>query len=72
MLKPPRFMKEYAAYQIKTIEKLMRQYPNQETAYKNGIETINRALNLYTRGFIIIDEAMRFIADPFQDGTFIY
>lgn len=58
MIKAPRFLIEYANYKI-------RQLKNNELMYydvrEEEIEKIERAVNLFQRGFIVIDEAIRII-----------
>lgn len=58
MIKAPRFLIEYANYKI-------RQLKNNELMYydvrEKEIEKIERAVNYFQRGFIVIDEAIRII-----------
>jgi len=63
MNKAPRFLKEYAAYQKKSISE---KFPLMRSDYKQDIiDSIDRAEYLYIRGFITIDEAMRIIGGDY-------
>lgn len=61
MIKAPRFMIEYANYQIKCLEnnKLMNDGIRNEL-----IKRIDHAVRMYQFGYIMIDEAMRLISLP--------
>lgn len=64
-IKIPRFMKEYASYQTKTIceNNLMGDGVKAKAAAK-----ITKAQSLYGRGLITVDEAMLMIVYCFTDN----
>lgn len=61
MLKIPRFMREYANYEIKCYQsnKLMR--PEAKEIYINAI---SGAVKDYQKGLITVEETMRIITNP--------
>ena len=61
MNKAPRFMIEYANFQIRCLEhnKLMNDGIRNEI-----IRRIDRTVRMFERGFITVDEAMRLISLP--------
>lgn len=59
MLKTPRFMKEYASYQKKFIEKNVL---NKESG-KRSIERIDMTLRHYELGLLTVTEAMDLITN---------
>ena len=62
MNKIPRFMKEYANYNIRTI----KQNDLIEDSLKSeAIERINKSVALYEKGRMTIDETMRSIGNCF-------
>lgn len=64
MNKIPRFMKEYASYQIKSMNK----YPLMAESVKaKAYQRITNAQSLYHRGVITVDEAMKMICEYFGD-----
>lgn len=58
-----RYMREYANDKIRDIRKLIKEYPQQKEDFLRMIDAVNKAVWLYERGYIIVDEAMRLIAD---------
>jgi len=58
-----RYMREYANDKIRDIRKLIKEYPQQKEDFLRMIDSVNKAVWLYERGYIIVDEAMRLIAD---------
>lgn len=58
-----RYMTEYANDKIRDIRKLIKEYPQQKEDFLRMIDTVNKAVWLYERGYIIVDEAMRLIAN---------
>lgn len=64
MNKIPRFMKEYASYQIKHMEVyvLMGEHVKEKARQK-----IIDAQSLYSKGYITVDEAMKMIGECFKD-----
>lgn len=58
-----RYMREYANDKIRDIRKLIKEYPQQKEDFLRMIDVVNKAVWLYERGYIIVDEAMRLIAD---------
>lgn len=58
-----RYMREYANDKIRDIRKLIKEYPQQKEDFLRMIDTVNKAVWLYERGYIIVDEAMRLIAN---------
>lgn len=62
----PRFVKEFSNYQIKLYSnnKLMLPELKQE-----AINTINKAIFNYTRGYITIHETMQIINNPLYNHT---
>lgn len=64
MNKIPRFMKEYASYQIKS----MSEYDLMgETAKAKACQKITKAQSAYYRGLITVSEAMEMICHCFAD-----
>lgn len=63
MNKIPRFMKEYASYQIKSMNKydLMA-----ESVKAKACQRITNAQSAYYRGLITVDEAMKIICECFD------
>lgn len=64
MNKIPRFMKEYASYQTRTMNTndLMA-----ESEKAKARQRITKAQSLYYRGLITVDEAMKIIYECFKD-----
>lgn len=60
MIKIPRFLQEYANYKKRQLDSNSLMKPEYKAAHKAEIDTIVRQ---YSRGFIIIDEAIRMISD---------
>lgn len=58
-----RYMTEYANDKIRDIRKLIKEYPQQKEDFLRMIDAVNKAVWLYERGYIIVDEAMRLIAN---------
>lgn len=58
-----RYMREYANDKIRDIRKLIKEYPQQKEDFLRMIDEVNKAVWLYERGYIIVDEAMRLIAN---------
>ena len=58
-----RYMREYANDKVRDIRRLIKEYPQQKEDFLQMINEVNRAVWLYERGYIIVDEAMRLIAD---------
>lgn len=58
-----RYMTEYANDKIRDIRKLIKEYPQQREDFLRMIDAVNKAVWLYERGYIIVDEAMRLIAN---------
>ena len=58
-----RYMTEYANDKIRDIRKLIKEYPQQKEDFLRMIEAVKKAVWLYERGYIIVDEAMRLIAN---------
>ncbi len=58
-----RYMREYANDKIRDIRKLIKEYPQQKEDFLRMIDSVNKAVWLYERGYIIVDEAMRLIAN---------
>ena len=63
MISKKRYMREYANDKIRDIRKLIKEYPQQKEDFLRMIDSVNKAVWLYERGYIIVDEAMRLIAD---------
>lgn len=58
-----RYMTEYANDKIRDIRKLIKEYPQQREDFLRMIDSVKKAVWLYERGYIIVDEAMRLIAN---------
>lgn len=58
-----RYMREYANDKIRDIRKLIKEYPQQKEDFLRMIDAVKKAVWLYERGYIIVDEAMRLIAN---------
>lgn len=58
-----RYMTDYANDKIRDIRKLIKEYPQQKEDFLRMIDAVNKAVWLYERGYIIVDEAMRLIAN---------
>ena len=58
-----RYMREYANDKIRDIKNLIKEYPHQKEDFLRMIDSVNKAVWLYERGCIIVDEAMRLIAN---------
>lgn len=58
-----RYMTEYANDKIRDIRKLIKEYPQQKEDFLRMIDAVKKAVWLYERGYIIVDEAMRLIAN---------
>lgn len=58
-----RYMREYANDKIRDIRKLIKEYPQQKEDFLRMIDSVNKTVWLYERGYIIVDEAMRLIAN---------
>lgn len=58
-----RYMTEYANDKIRDICKLIKEYPQQKEDFLRMIDAVKKAVWLYERGYIIVDEAMRLIAN---------
>lgn len=56
-------MTEYANDKIRDIRKLVKEYPQQREDFLRMIDAVKKAVWLYERGYIIVDEAMRLIAN---------
>lgn len=63
MISKKRYMREYANDKIRDIRKLIKEYPQQKADFLRMIDSVNKAVWLYERGYIIVDEAMRLIAN---------
>lgn len=63
MFPKKRYMREYANDKIRDIRKLIKEYPQQKEDFLRMIDSVNKAVWLYERGYIIVDEAMRLIAN---------
>lgn len=58
-----RYMREYANDKIRDIRKLIKEYPQQKEDFLRMIDSVNKAVWLYEHSYIIVDEAMRLIAN---------
>ncbi len=58
-----RYMTDYANDKIRDIRKLIKEYPQQKEDFLRMIDAVNKAVWLYERGYIVVDEAMRLIAN---------
>lgn len=63
-IKIPRFMKEYASYQIKT---MCENNLIDEAVKAKAVAKIAKAESLYGSGLITVDEAMNMIYNCFTD-----
>lgn len=58
-----RYVKEYANDKVKLYRSLAREYPSQRDDFYHKIDAVNRAVWLFERGYIIVDETMRLISE---------
>lgn len=63
MVTKKRYMREYANEKVRDIRRLIKEYPHQKEDFLRMIDAVNKAVWLYERGYIIVDEAMRLIAN---------
>ena len=69
MIKTFRFIKEYANFQKKQLEKEKSIYSGDSERAKmcdNFIERIDNAVNYANRGYITVNECMAIIANPIE------
>lgn len=69
MNKTPRFLKEFAHYQISEARKLESLFPENTEIYEKVILTCQRVFRAYEKGFITINESMKLIASAFTDAA---
>lgn len=66
MNKAPRFLIEYANYQIKEAENLEKAFPEKSRICHTAIRGCDRAVRSYELGYITIKEAMTLIMEAFS------
>ena len=61
-MKAPRFCYEYRNYKIKAMEKLIETFPENETLYRDKINTYLKITRNLERGLVTIDEFMKVLS----------